>query len=162
VVQSVNASYLIAIRGHFVGDPPRPPGSRAPTGSVMTMVVDATTGKVTDGGLGNSYPDLSTLGPVTTDLRAKQPRRASPLTARPTHLTIITNNPRIGAGARAIFHLSCDPYGGDAGRLDGRRFHNVIRDSCLRGGPTLLGQILAIVDHDPSYGPYKEHVIKRY
>jgi len=120
-------------------------------------------------------------------------------------LTITTNNPRIGHGARAIFHLSCKPPGGDvpspqlacasigliseklplgyrcpkpsrgglwvvgnttlsiSGRLDGKALNNVIRDPC-RTRPTsdLIGQILSVVGHDPSYPPFKKHVIERY
>jgi hypothetical protein len=34
---------------------------------VMTLVVDATTGQVTDSGLSNTYPDLARLGGVRTD-----------------------------------------------------------------------------------------------
>ncbi len=64
------ASYLIAERGHFtayMASPP--PGAPLPTGSVLTLVVDAFTGDVTDYGVSNRYPDLVVLGPVTTDLR---------------------------------------------------------------------------------------------
>jgi hypothetical protein len=66
-----NWSYLIAIRGHFTAfDASYPPGSKPPTGTVLTLVVDARTGRVSDGGLGNRYPPLAELGPVTTDLRS--------------------------------------------------------------------------------------------
>jgi hypothetical protein len=62
-------SYLIAIRGDFKGvDASIPPGAKPPTGTVITLVVDARTGQVTDGGIGNRYPPLAELGPVTTDL----------------------------------------------------------------------------------------------
>jgi hypothetical protein len=65
-----NWSYLIAERGHFVCDAcSGPPGARAPTGSVITLVVDARSGRDTDGGIGNRYPPLAKLGPVTTDRR---------------------------------------------------------------------------------------------
>jgi hypothetical protein len=64
-----NWSYLIAIRGHFTAtDASYPPGAKPRTGTVITLVVDARTGKVTDGGIGNRYPPLAKLGPVTTDL----------------------------------------------------------------------------------------------
>jgi hypothetical protein len=63
-------SYLIAERGHFVfKNASRPAGARAPSGSVLTLVVDASTRQVTDTGLSNRYPHLSDLGPVRTDLR---------------------------------------------------------------------------------------------
>jgi hypothetical protein len=65
-----NWSYLIAERGHFVcGSCSAPPGAKAPTGSVITLVVDARSGRGTDGGIGNRYPPLAKLGPVTTDHR---------------------------------------------------------------------------------------------
>jgi hypothetical protein len=63
-----NWSYLIAIRGHFaytgVG-----PGNETIHGTVITLVVDAATGQVTDSGLSTRYPPLERLGKVTTDLR---------------------------------------------------------------------------------------------
>lgn len=63
-------SYLIAERGHFVlKNPTQPLAARAPRGSVLTLVVDASTGKITDSGLSNRYPHLTALGPVHTDLR---------------------------------------------------------------------------------------------
>jgi|SRR5579884_48395 len=65
-----NWSYLIAVRGHFAArDFTGPPGARAPRGSVITLVVDAASGRVTDFGLSSRYPDLAKLGPVSTDLR---------------------------------------------------------------------------------------------
>ncbi|MGI8711584.1 MAG: hypothetical protein ACR2NR_00035 [Solirubrobacteraceae bacterium] len=67
-------SYLIAERGQFVlKDAPVPLGARAPRGSVLTLIVDAGTAKVTDGGVSNRYPQLATLGPVTTALRQLPP-----------------------------------------------------------------------------------------
>jgi hypothetical protein len=63
-------SYLIAERGHFVLKYAHtPPGAPAPRGSVLTLVVNASTGQATDGGVSNRYPDLDRLGPVHTDLR---------------------------------------------------------------------------------------------
>ncbi|HUO72573.1 MAG TPA: hypothetical protein VMU39_17525 [Solirubrobacteraceae bacterium] len=65
-----NWSYLIAIRGHFAATrAPLPHGGKPPSGTVITLVVDARTGQITDGGLSNRYPSLAQLGPVTTDLR---------------------------------------------------------------------------------------------
>jgi hypothetical protein len=78
-------SYLIAERGHFVfASAPRPPGAPAPRGAVMTLVVDAATGRVNDDGTSSRYPPLHQLGQVTTDLRtyAACPARArNPLTS---------------------------------------------------------------------------------
>ena len=61
--------YLIAVRGKFVlNNVSRPLGAKAPTGTVMTLVVNARTGATMDFGVSDRYPDLSKLGPVTTDL----------------------------------------------------------------------------------------------
>ncbi len=63
-----NWSYLIAIRGHFsFSDAPRPAGAPPPSGSVITLVLDAASGEVADTGVSNTYPDLARLGPVRTD-----------------------------------------------------------------------------------------------
>jgi hypothetical protein len=63
-------SYPIAERGHFVLQHAHtPPGAPAPRGSVLTLVVNASSGGGTDGGVSNRYPKLRRLGPVHTDLR---------------------------------------------------------------------------------------------
>jgi hypothetical protein len=63
-------SYLIAEQGHFVlKDVSLPLGARPPTGSVLTLIIDARTGEITDLGLTNRYPHLARLGLVHTDLR---------------------------------------------------------------------------------------------
>lgn len=73
VVPGGQWSYLIAERGHFVlNDAPRPSGASAPRGSVLTLIVNAAAGGVSDSGVSNRYPDLDNLGPVHTDLR-RQP-----------------------------------------------------------------------------------------
>ncbi len=36
-------------------------------GDVLTVVVDAATGQITDLGIQQNYPNLAALGPVTTD-----------------------------------------------------------------------------------------------
>jgi hypothetical protein len=62
-------SYLIAVRGHFVlNGASVPPGAPAPHGTVITLVVNASTGQVTDSGVSDRYPDLAKLGPVVSDL----------------------------------------------------------------------------------------------
>ena len=67
-------SYLIAERGSFVlNSVSVPPGARAPRGSVLTLVVNAATGTVSDLGVSNRYPELAALGAVTTDLRQLRP-----------------------------------------------------------------------------------------
>jgi hypothetical protein len=65
-----NWCYLIAMRGHFsAARAPGPPGSPPlASTSVMTLVVDAGTGQGLDVGESNIYPDMTRLGPVTTDL----------------------------------------------------------------------------------------------
>jgi hypothetical protein len=78
LVFAYNWAYLIAVRGHFVGlGAPLPAGAKPPRGTVITLVVDAQTGEVADSGIGNRYPPLAELGPVSTDFRAApdgQPR----------------------------------------------------------------------------------------
>jgi hypothetical protein len=65
-----NWSYLIAVRGHFSYSGLGPRGSSSTVhGTVITLVVDAATGKVTDSGVSNRYPPLARLGKVTTDMR---------------------------------------------------------------------------------------------
>ena len=65
---SATGFYLVVAHGNFTGyDATTPPGdNNYPTGTVMSLVVDATTGEVTDGGIGNVTPDMAKLGPVTT------------------------------------------------------------------------------------------------
>jgi hypothetical protein len=65
-----NWSYLIAVRGHFSYSGQGPPGSSSTVhGTVITLVVDTATGRVTDSGVSDRYPPLARLGKVTTDLR---------------------------------------------------------------------------------------------
>ena len=64
-------SYLIAEKGHFVfTDASGPAGAQPLRGSVITLVVDASTGQVTDSGISDRYPRLAMLGSVITDLPA--------------------------------------------------------------------------------------------
>lgn len=64
-------SILIAERGRFVGyGAIIPPGAALPRGTVITIIVNASTGRVTDGGISYRYPPLAQLGPVTTDFRS--------------------------------------------------------------------------------------------
>jgi hypothetical protein len=61
--------YLIAVRGSFVfNNATRPAGAAAPRGTVMIIYLNARTGAYMGRGLGDRYPDLDKLGPVTTDL----------------------------------------------------------------------------------------------
>jgi hypothetical protein len=60
--------YLVTIKGHFVCDLCTGPlGSRAPTGTYLSLVVDAKTFYGTDFGLGPKPPPVApaSLGPVT-------------------------------------------------------------------------------------------------
>lgn len=60
-------TYLIAMRGQFTyWMAKRPPGRPPPRGTVMTLVVDAETGRLSDVGIHNRYPQLEQLGPVIT------------------------------------------------------------------------------------------------
>jgi len=55
-------SYLIAEQGRFAfGNIGPPPGEGELTGSVITQVVDASTGQVTDAGISNRFPKLAKL-----------------------------------------------------------------------------------------------------
>jgi hypothetical protein len=64
---SASGYFVVVAHGDFTAyDAPIPNGVKIPTGTVMTFVVDAATGEVTDGGLQDNTPDLSALGPVTT------------------------------------------------------------------------------------------------
>lgn len=63
---SATGYFVIVAHGNFTAyDAPIPGGAKVPTGTVMTLVVHASSGAVTDGGLQNNTPDLSALGPVT-------------------------------------------------------------------------------------------------
>jgi hypothetical protein len=64
---SASGYFVVVAHGEFTAyDAPIPNGAKIPTGTVMTLVVDAATGEVTDSGVQHDSPDLSTLGPVTT------------------------------------------------------------------------------------------------
>ena len=68
VVQDTRDAYLIVVQGSFVDDSALvPAGASAPTGSVFTLVVDAQTGQLTDLGVQDNVPELSSLGRVTVD-----------------------------------------------------------------------------------------------
>lgn len=58
-----------AVRRFVLNDVPTPSGAKPPKGTVLTIVVDARTGRTEDFGVQDRYPDLAKLGPVTTDLR---------------------------------------------------------------------------------------------
>ncbi len=63
-------AYLIAERGRFtLADVPGPPSAAAPKGTVLTLVIDARTGRLTSRGLSDRYPALGRIGRVHTDLR---------------------------------------------------------------------------------------------
>ena len=71
IVFSQAPSYLVAIRGHFCAPAAYPPRRlpREPLAryTVQVLVLDAESGRITDSGGGDSYPDLAQLGKVTTD-----------------------------------------------------------------------------------------------
>jgi hypothetical protein len=58
---------LIVMTGHFGADGAKhPPGEETPTGTVLSLVIDARSGEVTDYGLGSREPDLSSRGDFTS------------------------------------------------------------------------------------------------
>ncbi|PZG53119.1 hypothetical protein C1I98_06055 [Spongiactinospora gelatinilytica] len=61
------AAYVVQAIGNFTADmAPRPPNAKAPTGTVLTMVVDAQTGELTDWSLTKKPArDLASLGKVS-------------------------------------------------------------------------------------------------
>jgi hypothetical protein len=56
---------VFALHGEFVSSGPRPPRTRAPTGTWLTESVDIATGSVLDLSLDDRRPDLASLGKVT-------------------------------------------------------------------------------------------------
>lgn len=69
LVPGTHPSYVIVVRGHFTAAGlPHPRGEPVPAGTVLTLVVDATSGHVTDWGLVNRVPNIAKLGAVHTDL----------------------------------------------------------------------------------------------
>jgi hypothetical protein len=68
VVEGNQDSVLIAEHGAFSG-PAGPIPAHAPTsGSVLLLVMDAGSGKITDFAIQDSYPDLASIGAVDTDM----------------------------------------------------------------------------------------------
>ena len=64
-----NPAYLIVERGNFtLSNAQGVTTGPEPTGTVLTLVVDAGTGQVTDGGVQDVMPNLAALG-TTTQLR---------------------------------------------------------------------------------------------
>lgn len=61
-VESDQATYLVEMKGSFVGRAPS--GVQLPRGNTMTVTVDAKTGEVTDTSLGADRQDLKKLGSV--------------------------------------------------------------------------------------------------
>jgi hypothetical protein len=55
--------YVVAFRGHFVESGPRPPGSDAPTGRYLTVLVDASSAQLLDHAVSMRELDISRLGP---------------------------------------------------------------------------------------------------
>jgi hypothetical protein len=59
-------SYVVQMSGDFIGYGAKvPPGAALPTGTNMTVVINASSGRVTDWSIDNSPHPLSALGPVT-------------------------------------------------------------------------------------------------
>lgn len=64
-VASDQKVYSVLLRGDFVANRPRPPGAPAPTGSYLTISLDADNFQPLDVVLTKGQPDIGTLGPAT-------------------------------------------------------------------------------------------------
>ncbi|MGN6372630.1 MAG: hypothetical protein ACTHM1_06530 [Solirubrobacteraceae bacterium] len=72
LVEGEEPVYAVEVRGHFLAaNASRPLGAPPPRGSVLTLVLDASTGKPLDWGLSNTSAHLGRLGRVIVDLRAR-------------------------------------------------------------------------------------------
>lgn len=92
-------SILIVEHGHFtLAHAPMPPGAPAPTGSVLTLVVDAVSGQVTDSGIQDNVPDLASLGPVTVDLPAAAGAASAARPATSARTGVLTGAIRFAGG----------------------------------------------------------------
>lgn len=120
-------SYLIAERGHFVGyQASTPPGAPLPRGTVITLVVNAATGRVTDSGISYRYPPLRQLGPVRTDYRTYP---SCPVRDRQQLVSTTPGTEKllVPPGARQV--LICRYGGLNAGRSKLRLVHlNLVSD----------------------------------
>lgn len=59
-------SYVIVLNGNFAAtDAPHPAGAPVPTGSVLTLVLDPSSGEITDFGVHKFSPDMTSVGPGT-------------------------------------------------------------------------------------------------
>lgn len=69
VIPDSRETFLVVERGSFVDHNRafRLPGGSPLSGSVLTLVIDASSGQVTDFGIQDNVPDLSGLGPITVD-----------------------------------------------------------------------------------------------
>lgn len=55
----------IVMRGQFIAkNAPMPPGASSPSGTVLIVVINATTGEMTDFGIQQQPPNLNAFGPV--------------------------------------------------------------------------------------------------
>jgi hypothetical protein len=60
------SAVLVVAHGSFVGNMVKgPPNAKVLSGSLLYALIDSSTGFVTDWGLGNSLPDISSLGQLT-------------------------------------------------------------------------------------------------
>ncbi len=58
-------AYIVTLRGRFTAHRAHPPPGRAiPTGTVLTIIFDAATGRITDWGVGTEEPALERLAAV--------------------------------------------------------------------------------------------------
>lgn len=62
VFDSNPPSYFVVLVGHFTPDVSVPAGAREPTGTFLSMTIDARTNQGMDSGLGDRMPDLYAMG----------------------------------------------------------------------------------------------------
>lgn len=96
--------YLVTMKGHFIAEQgPVPPGVHAPTGTCMSIVINAKTFQATDFGLGPKPPPVSpaSLGPVTY-LKVSAPARPSLDVAR-TDCAIVGREGGAAPGHQAVW-----------------------------------------------------------
>ena len=117
-------AYFVLLHGEFTGNE-APAGAALPTGSILTMTIDAKRNTVTDGGIEDRMPDLDAIG-------------------RAVQLTL----PDLAAGAPSLTrdlaltkHVAC---GAGRNHLVGpkvfRRFHAVTAVLCTEGFRVFPGQ----------------------
>lgn len=60
--------YVVTMQGHFTYNGPTPRRGKVPTGTVLTIAIDAQSGDVVAESLGGATPDLHAISPTVTTL----------------------------------------------------------------------------------------------